>query len=119
MMLLVGHIPEKKNAFMDQLSCPFQILPTELSLFPWLFNTICEVYGHPVYLFATKANVELPFHVFDSGCHGTETEHLSISVGRSQCLCVSPFRSSQTGIVKSYAFNKSLLGPGCSLWPQE
>ena len=57
-------IPKKKNILADQLSHSDQILPTEWSSLPWLFNTICEAFGWPLIdMFATRANAELPLHV--------------------------------------------------------
>ena len=37
-----------------------QVLPTEWSLLPRAFDSICEVYGHPYMdLFSTRANITL------------------------------------------------------------
>ena len=43
-----------------------------------------------------------------------ETERFSTFLERSLCLLVSPLLSSQTGIVESDAFDRSLLGTGSS-----
>ena len=54
------NIPGKKNILANQLSRPDQILPTEWSMLPRVFEEICRVFGRPhLNLFATWANVKL------------------------------------------------------------
>ena len=49
--LSARYIPGKKNVLADQLSCPDQVLPTEWSLLPRVFDAICEVFDcPPIYL---------------------------------------------------------------------
>ena len=58
------YIPDKWNILVDQLSRPDQILPTEWSLLPRVFDRICQVFGRPhLNLFATKANNKLALYV--------------------------------------------------------
>ena len=59
------YIPgKKKNILADQLNCPDQILPTEWSLLPCVFDGICQVFGCPhLDLFTTRVNTKLPLNV--------------------------------------------------------
>ena len=41
------YILGKKSVPTYQLSRSDQVLPTEWSLLPWVFDFICKVYGHP------------------------------------------------------------------------
>ena len=61
---MVRYFLKKKNVLADQLSNLNQVLPTEWSFLPWVFNTICEVHGHPyIDLFATRADGKLILYV--------------------------------------------------------
>ena len=58
------YIPGKKNILADQLGRPDQILPTEWSLLPRVFDGNCRVFGRPhLGMFATQANNKLPLYV--------------------------------------------------------
>ena len=62
--LSVRYILGRKNILVDQLYRPDQVLPTEWSLFPKVFEVICSVFGRPhLDLFATRANTNLPLYV--------------------------------------------------------
>ena len=58
-------ISRKKNVLADQLSFPDQVLPTEWSPPPQVFEDVFKVFGRPlVDFFNTRPNVKLPFYVF-------------------------------------------------------
>ena len=58
------YIPGKKNVLADQVSHQDQDLPTEWSLLPLVFDTICEVFGRPhLDFFIMRANAKLPLYV--------------------------------------------------------
>ena len=60
MNLMARFIPGKKNILADQLSRPDQVLPTEWSLLPRVFEAICEVFGRPhLDLFASRTIAKL------------------------------------------------------------
>ena len=60
MRLKARYILGRKNVLADQFSLPDQILPTEWSLLPWVFEGICNVFGRPhLDLFATRTNMKL------------------------------------------------------------
>ena len=57
--LTTRYISEKKNILADH-----QVLPTEGSLLPWAYNTVCKVFGHPlIELFSARANTKLLSYV--------------------------------------------------------
>ena len=63
--LMTRYIPGKKNIVADQVSRPDQVLPTEWSLLPRVFEEICRVFGRPhLDLFATRANAKLPLFIY-------------------------------------------------------
>ena len=54
----------QKSILVDQLSRPDQVLPTEWSLLPRVFNKICRILSCPhLVLFATWANAKLLLYV--------------------------------------------------------
>ena len=58
------YILAKKNIIANQFSHLDQVLPTNWSLLPWLFNAVCREYGHPlINLLATRANAKVPLYV--------------------------------------------------------
>ena len=62
--LSARYIPGRMNILADQLSRPDQVLPTEWSLLPRVFEGICSIFGNPhLDLFATRANTKLPLYV--------------------------------------------------------
>ena len=62
--LTTRYILRKKNVLADQLSRPDQILLTERSLLPRVFEGICRVFSHPhLDLFATHVNAQLPLYI--------------------------------------------------------
>ena len=91
--LEASYIPGKKNILADQLSRPGQILPTEWSLLPRVFDGICWVLGHPhLDLFATRANNKLPILGLPcSESTGLETRRPSPSMESPRGVRLSPF----------------------------
>ena len=62
--LRARHIPGSLNVLADSLSRPNQVIQTEWSLHPHVFQQICQEWGTPqVDLFATRFNRRLPVFV--------------------------------------------------------
>ena len=58
-------ILRNKNILACQLSHLDQVIPTDWSILPWVFDDACKVFGHPhLSLFATRANTKLPIRVY-------------------------------------------------------
>ena len=57
------YILQKKSILADQQNHPDQVLPTEWSLFPWVFGALCKVCGCPYMDFATRASTKLLLYV--------------------------------------------------------
>ena len=62
--LMARYILGTRNVLADQFSHPEQVLPTEWSRLPRVFEGICWVFGCPHFdLFATRANAKLLLYI--------------------------------------------------------
>ena len=60
---LAGYILRKRIILLDQVSPPDQVLPTEWSLLPQVFNGTCREFGcHLVDLLVTRPDTNLPIY---------------------------------------------------------
>ena len=111
MALTAKYLSRKMNILADQLSRPDQVLPTGWSLLPWVFDMICEVLGHPhVDLFATRANTKLLSYVSLVLDPMAWKQDAFQHPWDDRIAYAFPHRSSSSRVVKSDAFNMSLLG---------
>ena len=100
----------KKHVLADQLSRPNQVLPTEWSLLPRVFNAVCKVFDCPIMdLLATQANVKLPLYVSQVPDSMAWKQHIPASLGQSPCLCLSPTCPSSSVVVPHQTFEEALL----------
>ena len=80
-----------------------------------MLDAICEIDSCPLMdLLATRANEASIMYVSSPGSQGLGTRCFSTPLELSYSLRVYPLCSSKTSLVKSDAFEKSLLGPGSS-----
>ena len=114
------YVPGKKNVLADQLSQPDQILPTEWSLLPQVFEELCRVFGKPhLNLFAARANAKLPLCVANFGSSSLEARRSSSLVGPSVHLCLHPVCAATSGHHTGSGVGGSVIGSRSSPVPSE
>ena len=116
------YILEKQNILADQPSCPDQILPTEWSLLPRVFDRICRVFSHPhLNLFTTRVNNKLPLLlcVPGAGSASMEPRCPASSLGPPRCVRLSFVCSAPVGDHTSHGVGGSSVAPSCSTLASE
>ncbi len=115
------HIPGRLNKIADLLSRPSQVISTEWTLHPDIFQQVCRVWGTPeVDLMATYMNAQLPVYVSpapDPEASGEES--LSTEWSWQFLYCFPPWAQISATLLKLQSLHNKTMILIAPMWPSK